>query len=57
MWKDIRLAFRQFAAAKAFTVTATITLALAIGATTGVFTLVHALLLKSTKHLAHWRRR
>ncbi len=47
MVKDIRFALRQFAAAKAFTITAAITLALGIGANTGIFTLVHALMIKS----------
>jgi len=47
MGKDIRFALRQFAASKAFTVTAIVTLALGIGANTGIFTLVNALMLKS----------
>src|ERR1051326_7666367 len=47
MWTDIRLAVRRLAAAKAFTVVATVTLALGIGANTGIFTLIHALLMKS----------
>jgi predicted permease len=45
--KDIRYALRQFAHAKVFTVTAVVTLALGIGATTAIFTLVHAVLLNS----------
>src|SRR5579872_226239 len=47
MVQDIRLALRQFASAKAFTITAMLTLALGIGANTGIFTLVRALMLKS----------
>ena len=47
MLHDIRFALRQFMAAKAFTATAVITLALGIGANTGIFTLVHALMMKS----------
>ena len=47
MINDIRFALRRFAAAKAFTATAAITLALGIGANTGIFTLVNALMLKS----------
>ena len=47
MFDDIRYALRQFAKSPAFTVTAILTLALGIGATTAIFTLVYAILLKS----------
>src|SRR5262249_44925444 len=47
MFSDLRLALRQLAAAKGFTITAMLTLALGIGANTGIFTLMHALMLKS----------
>src|SRR5262245_7267389 len=47
MWSDIRFAIRRLAAAKGFTAVATITLALGIGANTGIFTLIHAVMLKS----------
>jgi hypothetical protein len=46
-FEDVRYAFRQFAHAPGFTATAALTLALGIGATTAIFTLVHAVLLKS----------
>ena len=45
--EDAQYALRQFAQAPGFTATAVLTLALGIGATTAIFTLVHAVLLKS----------
>jgi predicted permease len=45
--QDLRQALREMRRAPAFALTATLTLALGIGATTAIFTLIHAVLLKS----------
>src|SRR5438105_1713348 len=58
MLADLRDAVRQLRKAPGFTTTAVITLALGIGATTAIFTLVHQVMLKSlpvTKPEELWR--
>jgi predicted permease len=44
---NLRYALRQFRLAPIFTVTAVLTLALGIGGTTAIFTLIHAIMLRS----------
>src|SRR3954453_22147261 len=58
MLTDLRKALRQLRKAPGFTATALITLALGIGATSAIFTLVHQVMLKSlpvTKPEELWR--
>jgi predicted permease len=45
--RDLRYALRQFWAARVFTATAVLTLALGIGGTTAIFTLIHAVMLRA----------
>src|SRR5436853_6629199 len=46
-WQDLRFAQRRLRMAPTFTIATVLTLGLGIGATTSIFTLVHAVLLKS----------
>src|SRR6476469_5068051 len=58
MLTDLRDALRQLRKAPSFTATGLITLALGIGATTAIFSLVHQVMLKSlpvTKPAELWR--
>ena len=45
--RQLRYAFQQFSTARVFTATAVLTLALGIGGTTAIFTLIHAVMLQS----------
>jgi predicted permease len=45
--RELRYTLRQFWAARVFTATAILTLALGIGGTTAIFTLIHAVMLRS----------
>jgi predicted permease len=44
---ELRYALRQFWVARVFTITAVLTLAIGIGGTTAIFTLIHAVMLRS----------
>ena len=46
-FRDLRYAQRKFWAARVFTATAVLTLALGIGGTTAIFTLIHAVMLRA----------
>jgi predicted permease len=45
--RELRFALRQFSSARVFTAAAILTLALGIGGTTAIFTLIHAVMLRS----------
>ena len=47
IWRDVRYAVRQLGRSPAFTATVVVTLALGIGATTAIFTLVQQVMLRS----------
>ncbi len=61
--QDLRYALRQLRHAPTFTLTALLTLGIGIGATTAIFTLTQAIMLKSLPvadpcpALPHWRHR
>ena len=58
MFADFRLALRQLRRSPGFTMTAALTLALGIGATTAIFSLVEQVMLRSlpvTKPQELWR--
>jgi hypothetical protein len=44
---DLRHALRQFSTARVFTITAVLTLVIGIDGTTAIFTLIHAVMLRS----------
>src|ERR1700686_5778116 len=47
LWGNVRYALRQFRASPVFAAAAVLTLALGIGGTTAIFTLIHAVMLRS----------
>jgi predicted permease len=47
LWLNVKYALRQFRLAPLFTASAVLTLALGIGGTTAIFTLIHAVMLRS----------
>ena len=60
--QDISYALRQMRLSPVFTLTAMLTLALGIGATTAIFSLIYSVMLKSLpvvdpfEPVPHWRR-
>jgi hypothetical protein len=53
---DLRYAFRQLIKAPIFSATAIVALALGIGATTAMFAVVYAFLLRPLPYRNQWRR-
>src|SRR5436305_15104818 len=55
LWQDLRIGFRQLLADKGFSIAAILTLALGIGATATILTVVNSVLLKELPYSDHAR--